>query len=268
MPPLKTGSGFERQSTLGAAPRSSGARSRLLGDRRGLPLPRHRGQSMRTCSAGLLGAATLMIAGGALAASGEEIYRAKCSFCHDSGAGLAPKLTDRAAWAARIAQGRDAMYAAALKGKPNTAMLAKGGYSGLSDADIKAVVDYMLREVGYADGGSGSETADRRQSAGEASRRSEGATAKPVDDQTVTARVAEALRTAIGPPGAKIETYDGVTTVRGVGVKIRTRDGAVTLSGTVENAEVIRRAEAIAQAVAGVKKVENKLISAAIFQWD
>lgn len=42
-----------------------------------------------------------------------------------------------------------------------------------------------------------------------------------------------------------------MTTVRGVGIKIQTGDGAVTLSGTAENAEVIHRAEEIAQPIAG-----------------
>lgn len=68
------------------------------------------------------------------------------------------------------------MYEAALKGKPNTAMMAKGGYSELSDAEVKAVVDYMLLKVRYADrGASGSQAAHSGGSASEASRRSEGA---------------------------------------------------------------------------------------------
>jgi len=42
----------------------------------------------------------------------------------------------------------------------------------------------------------------------------------------------------------------------------------VTLAGTVDSAEVIRRAEAAALAVPGVKAVDNKLISVALFHWD
>jgi osmotically-inducible protein OsmY len=59
-----------------------------------------------------------------------------------------------------------------------------------------------------------------------------------------------------------------VTTVRGVGIEIAARNGVVTLIGTVESADVMRRAEAIARAVAGVKAVDNKLVSAALFHRD
>jgi cytochrome c5 len=48
---------------------------------------------------------------------------------------------DKAAWAPRVAQGIDALTASAIKGKG--AMPPKGG-SSASDADIKAVVTYMV----------------------------------------------------------------------------------------------------------------------------
>ena len=53
----------------------------------------------------------------------------------------APKLGDKAAWAPRLAQGKDALYATALKGKG--AMPAKGGNPALPDDAVKAAVDYM-----------------------------------------------------------------------------------------------------------------------------
>ena len=36
---------------------------------------------------------------------------------------------------------------AMLKGKPGTAMVAKGGFANLSDADVKAVVDLMMAKA-------------------------------------------------------------------------------------------------------------------------
>ena len=48
----------------------------------------------------------------------------------------------RSIWAPRIAQGKDALYEHALKGKG--VMPAKGGNAALSDADVKASVDYMV----------------------------------------------------------------------------------------------------------------------------
>ena len=41
----------------------------------------------------------------AFAAAGEVVYKAKCSTCHDSGAGLAPRLSVAAEWTAREARG-------------------------------------------------------------------------------------------------------------------------------------------------------------------
>ena len=73
---------------------------------------------------------------------GEKIYKGLCFSCHDVGVVGAPKLGDKVAWAVRIATGNDAMYNTALKGKG--AMPAKGGNPALSDAEVKAAVDFMV----------------------------------------------------------------------------------------------------------------------------
>ena len=62
--------------------------------------------------------------------------------CHGTGVLGAPKFGDKAAWAPRIKQGMDTLYSSALKGKG--AMPPKGGNTALSDADVKAGVDYMV----------------------------------------------------------------------------------------------------------------------------
>lgn len=79
---------------------------------------------------------------GSAMADGQAVYKSLCFSCHDTGAANAPKVGDKAAWAARIAAGNDALYASALNGKG--AMPAKGGNPALSDADVKAAVDYMV----------------------------------------------------------------------------------------------------------------------------
>ena len=70
-----------------------------------------------------------------------------CGVCHDAGVANAPKLGDKAGWAPRIAQGKDTLYKSALQGKPGTAMVAKGGFANLADADVKAVVDLMMAKA-------------------------------------------------------------------------------------------------------------------------
>lgn len=77
-------------------------------------------------------------------AHGQQIYRQSCAVCHDKGVAGAPKPNDPAAWVARLAQGMDALYNTALRGKG--AMPAKGGNPALSDADVKAAVDFMAAQ--------------------------------------------------------------------------------------------------------------------------
>jgi cytochrome c5 len=210
--------------------------------------------------------AVLLAAPAALAATGEETYKAKCSLCHDSGATAAPRVDDRAAWTARLANGREPVYQTALKGKPATAMLPKGGFPELPDADVLAAVDYMLARTGYRDAPLSSPRAASAAPAGPAPAGRTGA----VDDRTLTAEVAEALRSArdISPANAQVETVEGAMTVRGTGIRIQVRDGVVTLQGVVEEAKVVARAEAIARSVGGVRGVDNKLISSGIFEHD
>ncbi len=73
---------------------------------------------------------------------GQNTYNSICMGCHSTGALGAPKFGDKAAWAPRIAQGMQVLYNSALKGKKS--MPAKGGNASLSEADIKATVDYIV----------------------------------------------------------------------------------------------------------------------------
>jgi cytochrome c5 len=77
--------------------------------------------------------------------SGEEVYKAQCVACHDSGAAGAPKFGDTAAWAPRIATGFEALWNSALKGK--NAMGAQGG-GDHSDIEIARAVVYLTAAAG------------------------------------------------------------------------------------------------------------------------
>lgn len=78
------------------------------------------------------------------AVNGEEVYKKVCFSCHKTGIANAPKLGDAAAWAPRIAKGKEALYSSSLNGVPGTAMVARGGCSSCSDEELKAAVDYMV----------------------------------------------------------------------------------------------------------------------------
>lgn len=78
----------------------------------------------------------------AFAADGKAVYEKTCVACHASGVANAPKLGDKAAWAPRIATGKEALLKSVLGGKG--AMPPKAGAASLSDDDIKAAIDYLV----------------------------------------------------------------------------------------------------------------------------
>lgn len=78
-------------------------------------------------------------------ASGDKVYQSTCAMCHAAGIAGAPKVGDKAAWKARIAQGANTLYSHALGGI--RMMPAKGGNPSLSDADVTAAVDYMMSQA-------------------------------------------------------------------------------------------------------------------------
>ena len=92
-------------------------------------------------------AAVLGWTGSAHAAGTVEAGQAKsvtCMACHGTGAGGAPKFSDVAAWADRIAKGADALHTSGLNGVAGTAMMAKGGCMNCSDEEVIAAVDFMV----------------------------------------------------------------------------------------------------------------------------
>ena len=80
------------------------------------------------------------------AAGGEGVFKAACVACHGAGIAGAPKAGDKAAWSARIAQGKTTLYTHAVSGFQGKGgvMPAKGGNASLPDADVKSAVDYMV----------------------------------------------------------------------------------------------------------------------------
>ncbi|MDH5784206.1 MAG: c-type cytochrome [Chromatiales bacterium] len=90
-------------------------------------------------------AASFAISGQAMA-DGKATYDSACFACHATGAAGAPKLGDKAAWAARIAKGMDMLKQHAREGFKGDAgfMPAKGGRADLADADVDAAVEYMV----------------------------------------------------------------------------------------------------------------------------
>ena len=81
-----------------------------------------------------------------MAADGQTVFKQTCAMCHQWGVAGAPKFADKKAWAPRIAKGKETLYKHAIHGfKGKSMMPAKGGKASLSDDQVKAAVDYMVK---------------------------------------------------------------------------------------------------------------------------
>ncbi|MEY4753773.1 MAG: hypothetical protein RJA44_1448 [Pseudomonadota bacterium] len=99
----------------------------------------------KTMTKTLIAALFLGIASLSHAADGAAVYNQNCAMCHAPGLANSPKFGDKAAWAPRVATGRDTLLASAIKGKG--AMPPKAGNPKLSDEDVAAALDHMLAAV-------------------------------------------------------------------------------------------------------------------------
>lgn len=78
---------------------------------------------------------------------GRAVWLGNCEACHAHDLAGAPLVSDRAAWAPRLAKGRDALYRSALQGRTGpkgTQMPPRGGNDRLGDDEVRAAVDYMM----------------------------------------------------------------------------------------------------------------------------
>jgi cytochrome c5 len=78
----------------------------------------------------------------AVARTGRQIVEMRCSQCHESGKGGAPRIGDRAAWIPRLANGFEATVRSAING--HGGMPARGGLPDLTDHEIRGAIVYMF----------------------------------------------------------------------------------------------------------------------------
>ena len=81
----------------------------------------------------------------AAASDGKKVYEASCIACHGAGIAGAPKFGDKVQWWPRISSHgiNGPVPTSAIKGKGINARL-RVATPPLSDADVKAAVDYMV----------------------------------------------------------------------------------------------------------------------------
>jgi len=78
--------------------------------------------------------------------TGKQVVDSLCTSCHTTGAGGAPKIGDKKAWADRTAKGLTGLSQSALNGIRQ--MPAHGGNPGLSDTEIERAITYMVNQSG------------------------------------------------------------------------------------------------------------------------
>ncbi len=81
---------------------------------------------------------------------GKRIFDRVCSACHANDLSEAPQLKQDATWAPRIAKGREVLYRHALNGfvgPTGEEMPPRGGRPELTDAEVKAAVDFVFTTV-------------------------------------------------------------------------------------------------------------------------
>jgi len=79
------------------------------------------------------------------ARSGEQIVKAQCAKCHQTGEGGAPRIGDKAAWIPHLKLGLNAVVRSAIKG--HGGMPARGGLADLTDPEMRSAVIYMFNPV-------------------------------------------------------------------------------------------------------------------------
>ena len=236
----------------------------------------------------------------ALAATTAESYMRNCAVCHLPGIAGAPKVGDAADWARRLRAGLNMVYRNTLQGLPNTAMMAKGGHTDLSDAEVKAIVDYMIGAAaldksaldaaarydrhGITDRDfvrldknfDGFLTREELDPAlGQALKRfdanrdgrlneSEYRNAESIlEREREAASVSdEVLVKDVRAALAKVPGVDLPNT------KVESEQGTVAMVGIVEDAEVARQALDLVKRIQGVKRIDNRLISGHQMGWD
>ena len=82
--------------------------------------------------------------------TGQQVFDQVCKTCHGAGIAGAPKVGDKAAWTARIAQGEKTLFQHAIAGfqGKNGAMPPKGGNPDLADVEVERAVVLMANQSG------------------------------------------------------------------------------------------------------------------------
>src|SRR3954469_8281581 len=80
------------------------------------------------------------------ARSGEQVVSFQCVLCHGAGMAGAPRIGDRKAWEKRGSPDVEKLLRSASQGLG--AMPPNGGLADVSEQELRAAIDYMLKASG------------------------------------------------------------------------------------------------------------------------
>lgn len=237
----------------------------------------------------------------ATAATPAERYTQFCAMCHLPGVHGAPKVGRHEDWLPRLKPGLNMVYRNAVEGMPNTAMLARGG-ADLSEAEVRAVVDYMLAATAlptsalrdaarYDKFGLSDRDFIRRDTSRDgflsrsevsadplllknfsrfdANRDGRLAEAEYRNAETVLERERIAANVDDATLGAAVK--QALAAVKGIDfeyVKFEVSHGALVIKGIVGHADVAVQAQDAVKRIAGLKSISNNLVSGDQISWD
>ena len=236
------------------------------------------------------------------AATPAQHYTDLCAVCHLPGINGAPKVGDKEDWSQRVRAGMAMVYRNALEGMPNTAMMAKGGHRDLSEAQLKAIVDYMISATELYRGvlgeawrydklGITDRDFIRRDTNFDGYLSRQELQDDPVllrnfarfdrnrDDRLSEAEFREADRTLVAESAA-VQMEDAALAsavrsaldkVKGIDLqytKIDVKAGTVVMIGMVDHARIAIRAHDVVKRIDGVRNIDNRLVSGHQIGWD
>ena len=160
---------------------------------------------------GALGALLLAGAAGAQApTTPKAVYDANCAACHGPGILNAPKFGDKAQWAARTQGGIAALVKSAAAGT-SKGMPPRGGRADLNDAQLRAVIEYMIAGGAAAATAASPAPAPAAKVAAAAPAAAPAPVAAPAPAAVAVPVVAATLPLAAGPtpaPGPEVNAFN------------------------------------------------------------
>jgi len=229
-------------------------------------------------------------------------YQSNCSHCHSGNAPSAPQIRDAKEWAKRLSAGFNHLYDSAINGIPNTAMLAKGGHTQLSNDEVQNLVHYLLwmakidskviqaalkydalkitdaeficidqKRLGYLE----KENFDKANPYFDQFEKYDTLHDGKMNEQAFLKMRTDLQKyqreTKLGDEELQKNILKNLSLVKGMpaaGIRVGVQNGHVAIQGVVGDSEVLGRAFSAVRWLPGIQKLDNRLMTAEMMAFD